>query len=64
MAHRLIAAVCLVGFLVCGPAQAQEGSRFEGGLRLDVLVADGEPANWGNPDAAHLFGTVVARPPR
>ena len=54
MAHRLIAAVCLVGFLVCGPAQAQEGSRFEGGLRLDVLVADGEPAN--DIPTAGVFG--------
>ena len=45
MAHRLVAAVFLAGFFFCGSVQAQESPRFEVGLRLDALVADGEPAN-------------------
>lgn len=40
------------------------GVLFAEGCLPGLVVADGEPANWGNPDAAHLFGTVVARPPR
>lgn len=54
MAHRLIAAVFLAGFFFCGSVQAQESSRFEAGLRLDVLVADGEPAN--DMPSAGVFG--------
>ena len=43
-AHRLLAIAPLVAFFFCGSVQAQD-SRFEAGLRLNVLVADGEPTN-------------------
>lgn len=33
------------------------------GCLAGMVVADGEPADWGTPDPAHQFGTVVATTP-
>ena len=49
-ACRLVTAALLAGIFFTGTAQAQGSGavpphRFEMGVRLDVLVADGEPAN-------------------